>query len=225
MGKNQWLGLALSLGGFAITFFLQQQMPGTGILLAVAAACLVSTFFLVRKLPARTAYCDTFSSLSQWMIVSLAGGLLLVVGNGYALLTGCFQISKLVAISGLVAGVAMMAISMGRFQGNMLSFLIHILPCLSLVVKLIVEFRQWSVDPTIMDYLFRQLAVIAAMIANLHIAGYCFGLGKRRTAAFCTIVAVFCSGAAMVGVSLSQALVTAGMAIWMIANAGQILED
>lgn len=219
------IGLTMAVVEGALLCALQAICPGSVGLLLVGGLALLSAGLLFYGLPGRTEYFETFSSDTLWMIISLLGGLGVMGGNGYALVTGSGDIDKIVAMAGIVAGIAICAVAVARYKGEVLHYAIHILPCLSLVVKLIVEFRQWSVDPTIMDYLFRQLAVIAAMAANLHITGYCFQLGKRRTTAFLTLCATIFTGAALVGTSVAQSLVTAGMGLWMFANLGQVLED
>ena len=61
----------------------------------------------------------------------------------------------------------------------------------SLICRLIPEFRAWSIDPHLSDYCFRLFAMIAVMCTSFHLGGFALEKGKRRTTVFFCIAGIF----------------------------------
>ena len=93
----------------------------------------------------------------------------------------------------------------------------------SLILKLIPDFRTWSVDPVIMDYCFSMFAVISTMLAVLYLGSFVLDEGKRRlTGGFCICGVVFCCMTAADG-DVADALVSLGYAMFLFAELWELL--
>ncbi len=225
--KNQIIGLGASLiGGVVLALLWHQFLDGAkgvqGAMWAITLLCAGGLGFLAWKLPGKSDYEDSFSSGVVWMMVSVLGALGVLGGNAMTLTQGGDAIAGYL---GLVAGVAIIVIGINRRSGKVASLLIHSLPCIYLVVKLILEFRQWSIDPTIMDYCFALFASICAMIATCHMGYFVANKGKRRFTTFWCLLGVVMCLCTMGSGDVATALTYGGMGLWLLSNGGQLLEN
>ncbi len=224
------IGLLMAVLGGSLAFglrrwFLQGSTVGEIGLWIVTAVSILAVLGICWKLEPRTDYVDGFSSERNWMILSLLGAIALILGNGLEILEGTTGIDRILNLWGLVAGATMAVIAIGRAQGKVASVWIHSIATLYLVVALIFEFRDWSIDPTLLDYCFSLFAAICAMLANVHIGHFVFNKGRRKTTVFWCLMATIMGMCAMADGGLSTMMMLGGMAIWTLANGGQLLEN
>ena len=96
-----------------------------------------------------------------------------------------------------------------------------------LVVRLIVYFQEWNIDPSIHDYAFQLLAAICCMLAAVQLAGFSFDKGKRRMTLFWALSAVvFCgitTADMLVRGSAHDTLVNSGLLVSLAVSSGQLL--
>lgn len=101
--------------------------------------------------------------------------------------------------------------------------LLHIGLTVSLILKLIHDFRLWSVDPQVSDYCFRLFALLCTLLAALYHGGMALRTGKRRLAVFlCLFGIVLCGTAA--GGSLSYFCFFLGCALYLLSFLLQLLK-
>ena len=64
---------------------------------------------------------------------------------------------------------------------------------LALGIVLIVDFRAWSVDPRIGDYMFALFFAICAALLAMNLGSFLLGIGKRRFTLGCCAVGTVCA--------------------------------
>lgn len=217
------------------------MLPGRPSIWALGLFCTVvilALALLCRGLRCRSGYEESFSSSGLNLAITLAGTLLLLGGGAMQVLRN-FPISPeglavagswlnaefVMGVLGLVAALAMGMIAIFRFRGVVPAVSLHFLPCIYLVVKLIVEFKRWSVDPAILDYCFLLFAAISSMCATYHLGGFCFHRGGRRISAFWCLAATVFTGVCLADGGLLRCCLLGGMGLWLAGNGWQLLED
>lgn len=198
---------------------------GFGLVCLVLAICALALVFMSRDLVKRSEYESCFSSGLLELLVSVAAALLLLIGNAMKLMQNPAGTNLLVCFLGIIATLCIAVTAAERYRGVKPMLALHIIPCLYLVVKLIFDFRIWSVDPDITDYCFNLFASISAMCATYHMGGFCFDEGNRQLTAFWCLVSVIFSAVASANATLVSVLLYGGMALWLFINAWQLLEE
>ena len=96
-----------------------------------------------------------------------------------------------------------------------------------LVVRLIVCFQEWNIDPSVHDYCFQLLAAICCMLAAFQLAGFSFDKGKRRMSLFWSLSAVVFCGISAADMLLRGAadgiLVNFALLLSMSVSSAQLL--
>lgn len=199
--------------------------PSTWVLGILCALLVVLALVLVQRLPKRSGYEENFSSETPEMVISLAAAVLLLAGCAVSLLNEPRGVNLLVQFLGIASALCVAVTARQRYQGVVPKAALHLLPCLYLVVRLIVDFKQWSVDPAVLDYCYTLFASISAMCAVFHLGGFCFSQGRRRTSVFWCFLCVVFSAVSLADGGLSHCLLTAGIGLWAGINGWQLLED
>ena len=178
--SNRTSIVALTLAGAAAGFVLRcwqlgrffsqgvRHIPASvwalGILSAVVVAALALLSSTLKK---RSDYRSAFSSEASALAVSTAAAALVLAGSVMTLLTQPYGIQLILGFFGIAAALCFAATAVLRFRGTVPSAGLHMVPCIYLVVKLILDFKRWSVDPAVLDSCFALFAAIAAMCAVL----------------------------------------------------------
>lgn len=211
--------------GADITGRLRTGHP-SGIVLAVfCAAAAAALALLSRRLEPKKGYTESFSSGKVEFIVSLAAAALLVFSSVLSLMNEHTGIPLLLGALGLLAGLCIAVTAVQRFQGIVPSLAIHVVPCVFLAARLIVVFKQWSVDPVIQDYCYNLFASITSMCAVYQLGGFCLDTGRRRLSTFWCLSGVVFSAVALTSPGTGQRAFYAAMLIWCAVNGWQLLED
>ncbi len=135
---------------------------------------------------------------------TLPAGLFLIAGNALRILLGTDTASAYTEVSvvlmqilpyfGIFAGLCILLFGVVSGLGKTPSPLLFMAVSIYLVVRLIVCFQDWNMDPSIHDYAYKLLAVIFTMLGCFQIAGFGFDKGKRRiTALWCLCAGFFCA--------------------------------
>lgn len=213
--------------------------PSIWVLGLFCAVVVVALALLCRGLKRRGGYEESFSSSGFNMALTLVGAAALLCGCAAQVVTN-FPVAPetmpagagpwlnaefVLGALGIVAGLAMALIAVQRFRGSVPPVSMHFLPCVYLVVKLIVEFKRWSVDPAILDYCFLLFAAISAMCATYHLGGFCFNRGGRRISTFWCLAATVFAGVCLADGGTVRILLLGGMGLWLAGNGWQLLED
>ena len=85
-------------------------------------------------------------------------------------------------------------------------------------LRLFRDFRQWMVDPAILDYCFLLFALISFMLAAYHMGAFSFDRGDSRALTFFALSGVYFCAASTGFISLkADGFVFGGSALWLLA--------
>lgn len=129
------------------------------------------------------------------------------------------------ALAQLAAGICVLAASWRRWRGASGLPLVHAVICLWMVLVLLLHFKNWSMDPTILDYCFRLFALICGMCATYHIGTFGFDRGGRRVTVFWCLAGCYFLPVSAIGEALTWKLMAAGVCLWLLGNAWQLLDE
>lgn len=184
--------LALGLLGFLLRR-IGQKTGGTIWLWALALlSVLVCALAVVtaRTLKPRPHYAPN-NRPSTAMLAELLAALLLLAASVVQLLTLTGIQRWLIGLGGLGGALCLGAFAVRSLGRTTPSPYLYMGLTVSLICRLIPEFRAWSIDPHLSDYCFRLFAMIAVMCTSFHLGGFALEQGKRRMTVFFCIVGIF----------------------------------
>ena len=137
-------------------------------------------------------------------LAQFAAAILLLLGNGSRALAGMDTTGAYTEVSatlmnvlpylGIWSGLCIILFANKSRKGETPSPLLYMAVSIYLVIRLIVWFQEWNMDPSIHDYAYKLLAAIFTMLGCFQISGFCFNKGKRRiTTLWCLCSAFFCA--------------------------------
>ncbi len=221
--KTQWCLVALTLlaaiaGALLRRKQLLHELLPDGSLVSGSSTHIVLIFLcgiwfagaiaLLLPLEKKPLWNQCFSSSFTPNLLQLLAAGLLVIGNilliiggrqpTTALATQSPAVSKAFAAIlpplGIVSAVCIAAFALCCLRGKRPSPLLYMAASVYLVVRLIVCFQEWNIDPSVHDYCFQLLAAICCMLATFQLAGFSFDKGKRRMSLFWALSGiVFCA--------------------------------
>ena len=174
--------------------------------------------FLVYGLKNISSHKDGFSQGDLPFASELIAGLLLMAGNllrlfypadlsvAYAPVSQ--TLIRYLPYLGILSGIMIVCFAMSTRTGKTPSPLLYMIVSVYLVVRLIVSFQNWNMDPSIHDYGFKLLAAITAMLSCFQIAGFSFGKGKRRITIIWSLCAAFFAAVSIPDYIVSPELVS-----------------
>ena len=195
-------------------------------ILCIFCALLVLALVLyARRLPKQEEYVEAFSSGLPELLISAGSSVLILFSGILQLREPLDGFEKIIPFFCIVSALCMTAIAVLRYRGTVPSVALHVIPCLYLVVRLILNFKRWSVDPAVLDYCFELFASITAMCAIYQLGLFCYNKGHRRSASFWCLSGVIFSAVSLAGGNAEAVLLYAGICLWCGINAWQLLED
>lgn len=192
------LGLILPTAGRDSLGFWAAGSPAVIALLTVSGLTVIAAALLCRKMPKDTAPCLTGPAAG----IGAAAGGVLICAAGLLSLPWAYGVGLVTAILGVLAGIITLLQAVQRIRGKQPQLLPGCVIVLWLVLQIIGDFKSWSTDPAVLDYCYPLFALLCAMAACYHTAGWLAGLGKGRLTAFwCMCGMFFCAVALTGGVS------------------------
>lgn len=156
----------------------------------LTALVLISLAVLARGMGSRSTYSENFkpfwpATVGAWLAAAafFVQSLLELTGPGAPL-------QRVVSVLGLFSASALLVQGYLRQKGR-ISAPLGMLVCLFLGVRLVMNFRQWSIDPLVSDFCFQLLADVCVLLACYHTVGFGFSSGRRRTSIFFSMAAAF----------------------------------
>ncbi len=151
-----------------------------------------------------TTHGEGFSKHVLPLLTQILAGTLLIAGNVMQLLSDSVPVYAYTEVSvamteylpylGILAGICMVIFAVLTYVDKTPSPILYMLASVYLVVRLIVCFQEWNMDPSVHDYAYKLLAAITTMLGCFQIGGFSFGKGKRRITVFwCLCAAYFCA--------------------------------
>ena len=204
IGKSSFLPMAMVLFG-SIAMMLRRQLYLTSLdakgllqrgtfleimLLALTAAVLCIVFLALRKDRGSDRYEDNYSASIPSALghVAAATGIFTVCGMASG---AASYLGLLWQILGLAAPVCLVLAGIVRIFGKKPFFLLHIVPCLFLLVYILGSYQTWSSNPQLQDYLFAVLAALSLALFAHYTAAFEAGLGSRKMVLGAGLAAVY----------------------------------
>jgi hypothetical protein len=209
-------------------------VSGSGLTFALVVVCCAAALLLLLGcggIPKREEFARNFGSNPTYFALTCLAALGLLVGSAagvWSAIPGPGEALSVVALlpsfCGVLAALCIFMAASGCRKGAKPITALYLIPFFFLIVRLIVDFKWgWSSDPIILDYCFDLFAVLSAMTAAYHLAGFCFDKGHRaRTSFWCLMSTVFCATACADG-GLADCLTYAALALWFLVSAWQLL--
>jgi hypothetical protein len=194
--------------------------PSTYLLAGLSLVAVLLLLLLSARSPGRSGEGSVLYGNSP---VSIAAGVLLLLGVLLefveALVSGPGLSAPILCLLGIVAGICLLVVAVGRKQGKSFHPCFDLLPVLYLLIRLILNFKSWSTDPIILDYCFLLFALIFSLLGFYHSAGFCFHQGKPRKALFYASAGIYFSlMAAVDGIvdgSIATAAIYLSLLLWL----------
>ena len=132
-----------------------------------------------------------------------------------------FEQERLVAICTALAGIFLAVDAAGKKE----KALPLLLAVLCFVVSLVVQFRDWSRGPSILDYCFDLFALICLVAVVLHTAGNRLGYQKKKLPLFFCLCGVLFNMTALPGGGTVKLLTGIGCTLWLLAGLPALLDE
>lgn len=117
---------------------------------------------------------------------------------------------------GFLAAAALAVAGVCRAQGKRPQFLTHMTACVFLLIHLVGNYRHWSGNPQLQDYVFDLFGCVALMLFAYYEASFDVGAGKRRMQLAAGLAAVYLGCVALSG--SQYPLLYLGGAVWAVTD-------
>lgn len=182
----------------------------------VTAAAAVLIVARVWNLTGSNRYVDNFRP----SLVAGIGHVLGAAGIGLTAAVGSVDFPGLLGtlwkVCGLLCVPAMILAGFRRNQGRRPSFLCHMAVCVFLLLHLVGNYRGWSGNPQLMDYVFDLLAGAALMLFAYYETAFDVGSGRRRRHLVTGLLGAYLSFVALSGTE--YALLYLGCGLWALSD-------
>lgn len=206
-----FLGVYMLVGAFCRWYQLRYELLYDGgltsgafmhtILLFLTVTFLLGIGFLLYGPKGFSTHTECFPKHLIFLVTQIVSGAIMLIGSYIQLQAHQEPVGTYTAVSvalttylpylGLISGAMIVAFAIMSFIGKTPTAILYMIVSLFLVVRLIVYFQTWNMDPSVHDYIYKLLAAICAMLGCFQIAGFSLGKGKRRLTAFWCLSAVF----------------------------------
>ncbi len=195
---------------------LQRMHPLSLALLALTAAALLVIYFIVWKQTESASFEEgnPRGILTALGHAVMAGCILSVVLAGSPRAIGYLAIAW--KWLGFAAPLCLLLAGTARLQGRKSSFLLHVVPCLFLVVHIVSHYQTWSGNPQMQDYVFALLGAMALMFFGFYTAALEADSGSRRMLLGMGLAAIYLCLAEVANSAYPQ-LYLAGM-FWVLTE-------
>ena len=197
----------------------------SNVIFAWASVAIVVIFLILSILsPGRSGKHQVLCCGGGGYFLGLFAAAMLLLGSGLefveALRSGPGISNPIMCLLGLAGAICCMVAAHGRKTGTPAHPAVELMPVVYLVVKLVLNFKEWSIDPIILDYCVILFALIFSLLAFHRGAGFVFDRGRPRTTLFFAMCATyFCAAAIMDGIAdLSPATIITylGLLLWQL---------
>lgn len=186
------VALVAALVGFILRGIQMDGGSATGLIVVSILFCLAFVA-LSMTLKRRRKYTDVFTRCSADLLLTTLGAVLIIAGCGVALVAGVLP-EKLIAVLGILSALALLRALMLRSKKQEVPVLYYVPMVVYYVVRLFFDFRQWTLDPAILDYCFMLFASICFMVSSYLAGAFCFDRGGRRLLSVFAIMGVYFGG-------------------------------
>ena len=227
--KNQilpWMAPVLGLLGMAsiwavFTFGSDEKnliLPFHISILAVwllTAAMVGGTVYLLWDLTESGGYRRLFPDSRLAALGTLVAGLCILATVIESLTAMNEPIRILSGILKIAAGAALLHLAWCRWNNIRGSFLAWAAVTAYMLLRIMFEYRSWSVEPQLLHYLFPLLASVCMALAMYHRTAFALRLGSRKQFLFFSQIGAFCCLLALPAEPVPFYL---GMAVWALTD-------
>ena len=170
---------------------LLRNTPLEWTLLALTAASLCAVFLTLRKDQGGNCYEENYSASIPAALghVAAAAGFFTLVRESIPGVAG--NLGLIWQLLGQAAPVCLVLAGALRLFGKKPFFLLHVIPCLFLLMQAVGSYRLWSSNPQMQDYLFALLATLSLILFSHHTAAFEVGIGNRKMVLLSGMAAVY----------------------------------
>ena len=182
-------------------------------ILTAAAAVLV--ILSVWKLGGSRKYSKNFPA----SIPAALGALALAAAMGFTVVLNWQAGSALEwarNAAGILAAVGLVLTGISRLRGKRPVFLFYGLVCVYFALYMVSQYRQWSSNPQLQDYVFPMLGCALLMLFAYQHTAFAVGMGSRRLHLGMGLLATHCCITAIA--NMESPLLFAGGSLWALTN-------
>ncbi len=179
----------------------------------LTALVLATLYLLVRLVKTTPSYREMFPASVPAAVGSWFGALGVLIADLHALSALQDRVTLISFILGLAAAAALIMLGLCHLQGKQPNVLLHSCVAVYLMIQLISQYRSWSSETQLQDYVFQLLACVFLMLGVYHRATLDADSGSCRWYLFFRYgAAFFCCLAAIGG----DWLFYLSMALWTL---------
>lgn len=170
---------------------LRQGTPLEILLLALTGTVFAILFLALKNDRGSNVYEENYSASLPAALGhgAAALGIFLLVRSAVFPLSGPMR--QLWQILGLAAPVCLIPAGILRALGKKPFFLLHVVPCLFLLIRVVGCYRLWSSNPQMQDYLYALLASLSLVLFAHHSAAFEADIGNRKMTLGAGLAAVY----------------------------------
>lgn len=188
--------------------------------LALAAATAAAVLFFILPLKGSAEYRDNFPASRTAAAGSLIAGALLVPVAFGVWKDAFTTLDQIWAVLTFASSVCLLVSGWCQWTGKQPHFAMHVTVCLFYALHMICQYRVWSGNPQVEDYIFSLFGCIFLALFAFHRVAFAAGAGHRRMLLFCGLMAVFFCLPALIGGNNRCFFLSGG--IWTVTNLGVI---
>ena len=161
--------------------------------LAMTALILCVLIFCCREIRGPESSRDSFPASAMTALGSLIGAAGFLLAGLGDLKTASLNLDRISAWLCIASAAALVYAAVCRFLGNLPFFGAHALVCVSLGLRMVCQYRLWSSDPQLQDYVYYMLAHVGLMLTAYHLSAFDAGFGHHRTLWFLGLAGAYLS--------------------------------
>ena len=221
-----WLAPALGLPGAAAMWAVYEfGTDEKGLILpfhisalavwVITAAMLGSLVYLIRNVEDTSGYRRLFPDSRLAALGTLIAAVSILATVVESLTAMDEPVRMLSGLLKIVAGIALIYLAWCRWKNVRGSFLAWAAATAYMLLRIMFEYRTWSMEPELLQYLFPLLASVCMVLAMYHRMAFAVKMGSRKQYLFFTQFGAFCCLLALPGTRVPFYL---GMAVWAMTD-------
>jgi hypothetical protein len=184
--------------------------------LALTACVAVALIFAARRLRGSGRYRANFPKSAGAALGTWAAALWLISAAFTMLRRIKEPLDALLAVLAFAAAACMVITGRCRLQGKRPNFLYHSVICLFFACNMVCQYRSWSGNPQLPDYVFHLFACIFLTLTAYYRAAFDLGMGRRGRFLLCNLMSVYLCFLSLVGAGDLRLYFAGGL--WAMSN-------
>ena len=185
------LRLWLFTGGIDEKGLIRQDHPANALVFVLTAVVLLGLYLCLRPLTGTPTYKRLFPRSVPAAVGCVVAAPGILVTDFYELSLQHDNIATISFILGILAAVCLVLLGLCRLRGVRPKVYLHGCIAVYLMVHLISQYRAWSAEPQLQEYVFQLLASVFLMLSTYHRATLDARSGSRRWYLFFNYGALF----------------------------------